>query len=132
MTLGVLGRVRSWLRGTSRGLDFDTMSRTSSGCRPRGFRHGVKDRMPVTLTTLISQPALGLVVLAASHALEREISWVHTSELVDPTPYLTGGELVLSVGLWLGSGPAAEREAGAHVTAYVDRLVQAQVAALGF
>jgi PucR family transcriptional regulator, purine catabolism regulatory protein len=67
--------------------------------------------MPVTLTALVSQPALGLAVLATFHALEREISWVHTSELVDPTPYLTGGELVLSVGLWLGSGPAAEREA---------------------
>jgi DNA-binding PucR family transcriptional regulator len=88
--------------------------------------------MPVTLTALVRQPALGLAVLAAPHALEREISWVHTSELVDPTPYLTGGELVLSVGLWLGSGPAADREAGAHVTAYVDRLVQAHVAALGF
>jgi PucR family transcriptional regulator, purine catabolism regulatory protein len=88
--------------------------------------------MPVTLTSLVHQPALGLAVLAASRALDREISWVHTSESVDPTPYLTGGELLLSVGLWLGSGPAADREAGAHVTAYVDRLVQAHVAALGF
>jgi purine catabolism regulator len=88
--------------------------------------------MPVTLTGLVRQPALGLAVLAASHALDREISWVHTSELVDPTPYLTGGELLLSAGLWLGSGPAADRQAGAHVTAYVDRLVHARVAALGF
>ncbi len=88
--------------------------------------------MPVTLAALVHQPALGLAVLASSHALDREISWVHTSELVDPTPYLTGGELLLSVGLWLGSGSAADRHAGAHVTAYVDRLVQAHVAALGF
>jgi len=67
--------------------------------------------MPVTLTALVSQPALGLAVLAACHALEPEISWMHTSELVDPTPYLMGGELVLPGALWLGSDPAAEREA---------------------
>jgi purine catabolism regulator len=91
--------------------------------------------MPVTLAALVGQPALGLTVLAeppVPDALDREISWVHTSELVDPTPYLSGGELLLSVGLWLGSGPAADHAAGAHVTAYIDRLVRARVAALGF
>ncbi len=85
--------------------------------------------MPVTLATLVGQPALGLTVLvqpSVPHALDRDISWVHTSELVDPTPYLGGGELLLSVGLWLGSA------ADPHVSAYVDRLVRARVAALGF
>jgi DNA-binding PucR family transcriptional regulator len=91
--------------------------------------------MPVTLAALVGQPALGLTVVTGSpnpDALGREISWVHTSELVDPTPYLTGGELLLSVGLWLGSGAAADCAAGAHVTAYIDRLVRARGAALGF
>ena len=47
--------------------------------------------MPLTLASLLRQPSLGLDVLAAPGALDREVSWVHTSELVDPTPYLEGG-----------------------------------------
>jgi len=88
--------------------------------------------MPVTLNALVRQSSLGLVVLTAREALNREVSWVHTSELVDPTPYLEGGELLLSVGMWLGAGPAAGRSDGGHVTAYVDRLVRAGVVGLGF
>ncbi len=84
--------------------------------------------MPVTLTELVRQPSLGLAVVAGQEALGREISWVHTSELLDPTPYLKGGEFLLSVGLWL---PPAAASAG-HVLAYVDRLDSAGVAGLGF
>ena len=51
--------------------------------------------MPITLAAVVRQPGLGLAVLAAADALDREISWVHTSELIDPTPYLAGGELLL-------------------------------------
>src|SRR5690349_17481665 len=88
--------------------------------------------MPVTLGSLVHQPGLGLTVRSAPDALGRDVTWVHTSELVDPTPYLTGGELLLSVGLWLGTGPAAEGGAGTQIGAYVERLVRAKVAALGF
>jgi len=88
--------------------------------------------MPITLAAVVRQPGLGLAVLAAADALDREISWVHTSELIDPTPYLAGGELLLSVGLWLGRGHAGHRAHGAQVPAYVDRLVRTGVAGLGF
>src|SRR6266508_3425131 len=86
--------------------------------------------MPVTLNSLIRQPSLGLTVLAGlagTRSLDREISWVHTSELIDPTPYLQGGELLLSVGMWLGRDSG-----GADVSAYVERLVRAGVVGLGF
>jgi PucR family transcriptional regulator, purine catabolism regulatory protein len=83
--------------------------------------------VPVSLASLVRQPALGLTALAAPSGLDREISWVHSSELVDPTPYLRGGELLLSIGLWLGDGSAAP-----GVDAYFDRLARADVAALGF
>ena len=83
--------------------------------------------MPVTLSALARQPSLGLAVLTGRDSLDRPVTWVHASELVDPTPYLAGGELLLSVGLWLG--PASD---AAHVDAYVDRLVRSGVAALGF
>ena len=88
--------------------------------------------MPVSLAALVRQPALGLSVLAGRERLDRHISWVHASELVDPTPYLEPGSLLLSVGLWLGPGPAAGRAAGQHIRAYVDRLANAGIVGLGF
>jgi PucR family transcriptional regulator, purine catabolism regulatory protein len=86
--------------------------------------------MPVTLGALLRQPALGLTPLTDVDEA-REISWVHASELADPTPYLDGGELLLSVGMWLA--PAADGPARAEqAAAYVDRLVEAGVVGLGF
>lgn len=80
--------------------------------------------MPPTLEQLVRAPSLDLVVLAGEQNLAREIRWVHTSELADPTPYLEGGELVLTTGMKLGRS-AAERQA------YVERLADAGVVGLG-
>ncbi|WP_313823457.1 PucR family transcriptional regulator [Citricoccus sp.] len=52
------------------------------------------------------------------------VSWVATSELVDPTLYLNGGEIILSTGL---RGPSARRD----WEEYVQRLVDRGVVALG-
>ncbi|MGI5449862.1 PucR family transcriptional regulator [Streptomyces sp. CA-243310] len=77
---------------------------------------------------------------------------VHASEMPDPSPYLLGGELLLTAGAWLGrdDGPGTGRGAGggartagdgapvgadrgaASALRYVERLVRAGVAALGF
>ena len=87
--------------------------------------------MPVTLAALLRQPALGLTMLAGTEDVQREISWVHASELADPTPYLDGGELLLSVGMWLDpTHPAAEL--AEQAAAYVQRLVDVGVVGLGF
>lgn len=97
--------------------------------------------MPVSLAALVRQRSLGLSTLAGRGSLDRDIAWVHASELVDPTPYLEPGSLLLSVGLWLGTGPAAGRVNGnrpggeavtGHIGAYVERLVRAGVVGLGF
>ncbi|MBO9523446.1 MAG: PucR family transcriptional regulator [Nocardioidaceae bacterium] len=55
----------------------------------------------------------------------REVTAVHVSELADPTPYLTGGELLLTTGLALPRSRLA-------VERYVGRLVEADVSALAF
>jgi hypothetical protein len=56
---------------------------------------------------------------------------VHASELADPTPYLDGGELLLSVGMRLD--PAVRAAAlNEHAAAYVRRLVEVGVVGLGF
>lgn len=80
--------------------------------------------MPVTVADLIALPELGLRLLSASPPVDRPLSWVHVSELADPTPFLDGGELLLTTGLALHHGDA--------VDAYVRRLARAGVAALGF
>ncbi|MGW4202319.1 PucR family transcriptional regulator ligand-binding domain-containing protein, partial [Streptomyces sp. NPDC004726] len=54
----------------------------------------------------------------------REITGVHVSELTDPTPYLAGGELLLTTGMGLTGQTAQAR-------AYTARLAAHGVAALG-
>lgn len=88
--------------------------------------------MAPTLGALLSAPGLGVRVLAGvgadpaarAEALRRPVTWVAASELADPRPYLEGGELVLLTGL------VADLVADARP--YVERLVEARVAAVGF
>ena len=77
----------------------------------------------VTVDRLLAEHDLDL---AALHLPDggRNLRWVATSELTDPTPYLLGGELLLTTGL--GSARWTTRW-----QQYVARLKQADVAALG-
>lgn len=74
---------------------------------------------PVPLTELLGREELGLRRIAGPE--QADVSWVHTSEMADPYPYLLGGELLLSAGVQLTDADT-----------YVARLVQAGAAALGF
>lgn len=67
---------------------------------------------------------LELEVVAGAAGLDVPLRWVHISELEDPTPWLSGGELLLTTGLGLG-GADAQR-------AYVQRLAAHGLAGLGF
>lgn len=80
--------------------------------------------MPVTLRELAADRSLGMTVTAGEDALARKVSWVHASELVDPTPFLEGGELLLTTGLGLSAETDFE--------AFVDRLEASGVSGLGF
>lgn len=81
--------------------------------------------MPPSVRAVADLPGLGLRLVAGDSGRTRGVRWVAVSELEDPTPYLDGGELLLSTGMRL---PARDPEA---VSAYVGRLVHAGVAALG-
>ena len=61
---------------------------------------------------------------AQAAPLGEQISAVHISDLADPTPYLSGGELLLTTGLSLPRSLDG-------VLAYIARLVDAGVTALG-
>lgn len=70
--------------------------------------------------------ALGedLVPHAGARVPPTEVTGVHVSELVDPTPFLEGGELLLTTGMPLAGPDAPAR-------AYTARLRRRRVAALG-
>jgi purine catabolism regulator len=76
----------------------------------------------LTVASLIGE--LGLKLVSGEESAAAPVRWVHSTELPDPTPWLKGGELLLSTGLQLG-GPKAQRE-------LVDRLADHEIAGLGF
>src|SRR5690349_16153153 len=67
---------------------------------------------------------LDLEVVAGEAGLDGSVRSVHSSELLDPTPWLSGGELVLTTGMQL-TGEAVMRE-------YVERLAGHGLSGLGF
>lgn len=59
-------------------------------------------RMPATLAELLNRPKLRLrLKTPRTEALHTPIEWVMATELRDPAPFLTGGQLVLTTGLRL-------------------------------
>jgi purine catabolism regulator len=67
---------------------------------------------------------LDVRVLAGEAALDLPVRWVHISELLDPTPWLSGGELLLTTGMQLDTD-SRQRE-------FATRLADHQLAGLGF
>lgn len=67
---------------------------------------------------------LDVRLLTGETAVDLPVRWVHISELQDPTPWLSGGELLLSTGMLLDTD-ADQRE-------FVARLADHQLAGLGF
>jgi sugar diacid utilization regulator len=70
----------------------------------------------LTLGRLLDQPALELTLLVAGRGVDRELLWLHNTELPDPSPYLRPGELVLTNGVWMGeTSPGSFVDAVARV-----------------
>jgi PucR family transcriptional regulator, purine catabolism regulatory protein len=67
---------------------------------------------------------LDVRLLAGERGLHLPVRWVHISELLDPTPWLSGGELLLTTGMQLDT-PAQARE-------YAARLADHHLAGVGF
>ena len=67
---------------------------------------------------------LDLELAAGAEAAESPVRWVHISELEDPTQWMSGGELLLTTGIQLGT-PARQRK-------YAVLLADHGLAGLGF
>jgi PucR family transcriptional regulator, purine catabolism regulatory protein len=79
----------------------------------------------LTVRDIAAMPGLGLEVVAGSDGLDNPVSWLHVSELDDPTQFLEGGEFLLTTGLGIGELETTQR-------AYVRRLAEHGLAGLGF
>jgi purine catabolism regulator len=80
--------------------------------------------VPVTVATLLGTRSLELTLHTPDATVDRPVSWVHVSELPDPTPFLEGGELLLTTGLALLHADRSTED-------YVRRLAGAGVVGLG-
>src|SRR4051794_6231437 len=76
----------------------------------------------LTVRSLVSE--VGLELAAGEDAADAPVRWVHITELPDPTPWLSGGELLLTTGIQLRD-EKSQRE-------FVRRLAGHHLAALGF
>ncbi|MEU6866948.1 helix-turn-helix domain-containing protein [Streptomyces sp. NPDC046876] len=83
---------------------------------------------PVPLSALLADRELGLRHVAGP--AEAAVHGVHASEMDDPSPYLLGGELLLTA--TAGAGEARDAGDAAAYDRYAARLVAAGAAALGF
>jgi purine catabolism regulator len=76
----------------------------------------------LTVSELLSD--LDVRLLTAESATDVPVRWVHISEIEDPTPWLSGGELLLTTGMQLDTSER-QRE-------FVERLSDHHLAGLGF
>jgi purine catabolism regulatory family protein/PucR-like helix-turn-helix protein/diguanylate cyclase with GGDEF domain len=76
----------------------------------------------LTVQSLLDE--LGLDLVAGTEASEAPVRWVHISELEDPTPWLSGGELMLTTGIPLDTATKQR--------AFVRLLADHNLAGLGF
>lgn len=76
----------------------------------------------LTVRELIGE--LDVCLLAGESAIDLPVRWVHMTELLDPTPWLSGGEVLLTTGMQLDTVE--------HQRAFVELLADHQLAGLGF
>ena len=65
------------------------------------------EQMELTVESLIGE--LGLELVCGQESAQAHVRWVHSTELPDPTPWLKGGELLLTTGMQLDRPEAAAR-----------------------
>lgn len=78
----------------------------------------------ITVGEIVGADDLELTLVAGEGGLGHEVTGLHVSELEEPTGYLEGGELLLTLGSALGDIATRQR-------AYLRRLAEKDVAGLG-
>lgn len=79
--------------------------------------------MAITVAELVSEPQLGLTLLAGADGVDNRITWAHTSDLPRLWEWVTGGELMMTNGLSIPADPGGQ-------VALAEALVDAGASAL--
>ena len=77
----------------------------------------------ITVADLLAVRHLALELIAGDKGLARRVSWTHVCELVDPGPWLDGGELLIANGFRIPTAPSDQID-------YLDRLMHYRVSAI--
>ncbi len=83
--------------------------------------------MRPTVRALVRQAPLGLRLLDPTTRTDEPLSWVHSSDLVDPSPFVAASTMLLTTGSQFGADATQD-----DYDAWVGRVVGAGVVALGF
>lgn len=83
--------------------------------------------MEETISRLVAEPSFRLNLLTASADTASAIDWIYSSDLADPTPFLSQGQLLLTTGRQFDSFGSSDDYA--H---YVERLATVGIVAVGF
>jgi purine catabolism regulator len=78
----------------------------------------------ITVQDILEIPDLNLKLLAGGKSVSNPVRWVHIAEVPDPTPWLKGGELLLTTGYGLTG--SAEKQVDA-----LKRLIDHNLSGLG-
>jgi purine catabolism regulator len=86
--------------------------------------------MHPSVRRLLDTPALGLSLLAGGspERMTAPISWIHSSDLADPTPFLDAGQIVLTTGTQFDQPSTIQ---GGY-DGYVERLAAHGIVGIGF
>lgn len=80
--------------------------------------------MPISLTDLLSAEDLDLAIRGSAAIAPVPVQWVAVTELEDPSPFLSGGEVVLTTGMRQRTGAVQRR--------FVESVHRAGALAIGF
>ena len=122
--MGVIRRSDPNLRGgTSRWDGHPHKARVSLRCR-RPTEVAYSCGVPISLTDLLSAEDLDLVVRGTAAIEPVPVQWVAVTELENPSPFLSGGEVVLTTGMRQRTGAVQRR--------FVESVHRAGGLAIGF
>ncbi|MDF2497050.1 MAG: PucR family transcriptional regulator [Arthrobacter koreensis] len=80
--------------------------------------------VPISLTDLLSAKDLDLAIRGSAAVTPVPVQWVAVTELEDPSPFLSGGEVVLTTGMRQRTGAVQRR--------FVESVHRAGALAIGF
>ena len=110
------GSLATWSTSTVPSGHADTLRVRAAQYAPRC--PDARGPVPLWLSQLLDDPSLGLEAVAGRPGIDQRgpIRWAHIADTPDPTPWLEGGEVVLTTGLGVKDSTELQRRLVANLT----------------